>query len=325
MAINAIRDAGYEIALSNMPRSLGPLIFVFTGTGNVSQGAQELFAHLPHEFVDVAALPKVAQKGLINKVYGCVVGRHDHLFTKDGKPFDEESFLKYPETYISKFATEIAPYASVIINGIYWGIKTPRLITIPDAKYLLTPKSSKYDAPGCPTLPHRLIAICDISADPGGSIEFMNECTTIDKPFTIYDADMHRYSDSFDAPSGCLVCSIDNMPAQMPFEATEQFGDLLFPYIIDMLNCATYLPFENLNCREEIKRAIITDNGKLTPNFSYIEELRRQGKSAHKRPIVKPVDKRILLLGAGMVSGPFVSYFARKEHISLTVCMSLLI
>ncbi|KAK6036678.1 hypothetical protein COOONC_25817 [Cooperia oncophora] len=51
--------------------------------------------------------------------------------------------------------------------------------------------------PGCPTLPHRLVAICDISADPGGSIEFMTECTTIDKPFMIYDADFHTSSDSW--------------------------------------------------------------------------------------------------------------------------------
>ena len=49
--------------------------------------------------------------------------------------------------------------------------------------------------PGCPTLPHRLVALCDISADPGGSIEFMNECTTIDKPFTVYDADFNTSND----------------------------------------------------------------------------------------------------------------------------------
>jgi alpha-aminoadipic semialdehyde synthase len=42
MAINALRDCGYEIALGVMPQSLGPLIFTFTGTGNVSAGAQEL-------------------------------------------------------------------------------------------------------------------------------------------------------------------------------------------------------------------------------------------------------------------------------------------
>lgn len=45
---------------------------------------------------------------------------------------------------------------------------------------------------GAPALPHRMLAICDISADPGGSIEFMNECTTIDTPFCLYDADRNK-------------------------------------------------------------------------------------------------------------------------------------
>ena len=50
---------------------------------------------------------------------------------------------------------------------------------------------------GAPSLPHRLLAICDISADPGGSIEFMNECTTIDEPFCLYDADRNKDKKSF--------------------------------------------------------------------------------------------------------------------------------
>jgi hypothetical protein len=66
MAINAVRDCGYEIALNRLPRSIGPLIFVFTGSGNVSQGAQDLFKHLPHEFIDVNTLPQVAKKGRKN-------------------------------------------------------------------------------------------------------------------------------------------------------------------------------------------------------------------------------------------------------------------
>ncbi len=46
----------------------------------------------------------------------------------------------------------------------------------------------------------RMIAICDISADPGGSIEFMTDCTTIDKPFCIYDADQHKVTDRYASP-----------------------------------------------------------------------------------------------------------------------------
>ena len=50
---------------------------------------------------------------------------------------------------------------------------------------------------GCPYLPHRLIAICDISADPNGSIEVMKECTTIDQPFVTYDAESDISHDRF--------------------------------------------------------------------------------------------------------------------------------
>ena len=54
-----------------------------------------------------------------------------------------------------------------------------------------------YSIKGSPNLPHRLIGICDISADPGGSIEFMNECTTIDEPFCLYDADQNKDKKTF--------------------------------------------------------------------------------------------------------------------------------
>ena len=57
------------------------------------------------------------------------------------------------------------------------------------------------DVVGSPRLPHRLVAICDISADPGGSIEFMNECTTIDEPFCLYDADQNKDKKTFKVSS----------------------------------------------------------------------------------------------------------------------------
>lgn len=98
-------------------------------------------------------------------------------------------------------ATSVAPFASVIINGIYWAVNSPRLLTIADAKSLMQPSI------GSP-LPHRLLAICDISADPGGSIEFMTECTTIDKPFCLYNSDYSVHnSQDFSGP-GVLICSV---------------------------------------------------------------------------------------------------------------------
>jgi alpha-aminoadipic semialdehyde synthase len=100
----------------------------------------------------------------------------------------------------------------VIINGIYWAVGSPKLLTIPDAKYLLRPAHTPWlpISVGAPALPHRMLAICDISADPGGSIEFMNECTTIDTPFCLYDADRNKETQRCDIFTGlkffCFCC-----------------------------------------------------------------------------------------------------------------------
>ncbi|XP_059138929.1 alpha-aminoadipic semialdehyde synthase, mitochondrial-like [Physella acuta] len=319
MARQAVRDAGYEIALGRMPRSIGPMTFVFTGSGNVSQGAQEVFQELPHEYIEPEHLPKVAMQGSTSKLYACVVSREDHFKRKDGGKFDAEEFEKHPERYASSFSHDIAPYASCIINGIYWAPGAPRLITIPDAKTLLQPTVAPWlpSSPGCPTLPHRLLAICDISADPGGSIEFMKECTTIDRPFSLYDAEQNVDSESF-AGDGVLICSIDNMPAQIPREATEYFGSLLFPYIKEMLKSNAKTPFEEYNCSPIVKNAVITSNGHLTPNFKYIQQLRQQRASAHKAKL-SVATERILVLGAGYVAGPAVQYLSRESRTCVTV------
>lgn len=277
MARNAVRDAGYEIALGRMPRSIGPMTFVFTGSGNVSQGAQEVFQEFPHEYIEPEHLPKVAAQGSTSKLYACVVSRDDHYVRKEGGKFDAEEFEQFPDRYASTFSHQIAPYASCIINGIYWAPGAPRLITIPDAKILLRPTDAPWlpSSPGCPTLPHRLLAICDISADPGGSIEFMKECTTIDKPFSLYDAEQNVDKESF-AGDGVLICSIDNMPAQIPREATDFFGSLLLPYIPEMLKVDAQRRFEEIDCSSVVKDAIIACNGKLAKNYEYIDDLRKK-------------------------------------------------
>lgn len=325
MASQAIRDAGYEISLGRMPQSIGPLTFVFTGSGNVSQGAQEIFQDLPHEYVEPEHLPKVAKHGSTKKVYGCVVSREDHLFNKETKKFVAEEFEQHPELYASNFALNIAPYASCIINGIYYAPNSPRLISIPDAKNLLQPQLQPWlpTSPGCPQLPHRLLAICDISADPGGSIEFMKECTTIDAPFCLYDADQNMETERFFG-DGVLICSIDNMPAQIPREATDFFGSLLLPYIPDLINSDAIKPFEEMEASPVVKNAVITSNGSLTPNFEYIKKLREQKSAQAKtQTMARSSVKKVLILGAGYVSAPVVDYLTRDTRISVTVAAQI--
>ncbi|KAK3608349.1 hypothetical protein CHS0354_030804 [Potamilus streckersoni] len=319
MARQAVRDAGYEIALGRMPKSIGPLTFVFTGSGNVSQGAQEVFQELPHEYIEPDHLPKIVRKGSTKKIYACVASREDHYVRKEGGNFNAEEFEQHPDRYVSVFSHKIAPYASCIINGIYWAPLAPRLITIPDAKTLLKAQEFPWipSSMGCPNLPHRLLALCDISADPGGSIEFMKACTTIDKPFCLYDAEQNMNTESF-AGSGVLICSIDNMPAQIPREATDFFGGLLLPHIPDMLISDAKTPFSEYQATPFVKNAVITSNGKLTPKFEYIAELRTKSRSSKKIPVV-PGQKKVLILGAGYVSRPTIEYLCRDKNVNVTV------
>uniref|UniRef100_A0A3B3TXY5 Aminoadipate-semialdehyde synthase n=1 Tax=Poecilia latipinna TaxID=48699 RepID=A0A3B3TXY5_9TELE len=304
-AIQAVRDCGYEISMGLMPRSIGPLTFCFTGTGNVSKGAQDMINELPVEYVEPHELKDVSETGDMNKVYATVLSRRHHLVRKSDGNYDPMEYENHPELYTSHFRTSVAPYTTCLINGIYWDPHTPRLLRRLDAQRLIRPlKSLSALNEGSPALPHKLLAICDISADTGGSIEFMTECTTIDKPFCIYDADQHIDHDSVEG-NGILMCSIDNLPAQLPIEATEYFGDRLFPYIWEMVSCA-----------------IITSNGALTPKFEYIEKMREKREKAQ---ILKRTGmKRVLLLGSGYVSGPVVEYLSRDEGTQVTVASMLL-
>ncbi|CAI5665916.1 unnamed protein product [Oreochromis niloticus] len=191
-AIQAVRDCGYEISMGLMPKSIGPLTFCFTGTGNVSKGAQDIINELPVEYVEPHELKDVSETGDMTKVYATVLSRHHHLVRKSDGIYDPIEYEIHPELYTSHFRTSVAPYTTCLINGIYWDPHTPRLLRRLDAQMLIRPqKSSSADNEGSPKLPHKLLAICDISADTGGSIGFMNECTTIDKPFCMYDADQH--------------------------------------------------------------------------------------------------------------------------------------
>uniref|UniRef100_A0A8C6SNZ0 Aminoadipate-semialdehyde synthase n=1 Tax=Neogobius melanostomus TaxID=47308 RepID=A0A8C6SNZ0_9GOBI len=298
-AIQAVRDCGYEISVGLMPKSIGPVTFCFTGTGNVSKGAQDIINELPVEYVEPHELKDVSETGDMTKVYATVLSRHHHVMRKSDGVYDPLEYENHPELYTSHFRTSVAPYTTCLINGIYWDRHTPRLLRRSDAQKLMRPpKNSLPCNKGSPALPHKLLAICDISADTDGSIEFMNVCTTINKPFCLYDADQHIDNDSVEG-NGFLMCSIDNLPAQLPIEATEYFGD------------HASRPLDEEEFSPQVRDAVITSNGKLTPKFEYIDKLREER--------YKSGMKRVLLLGTGYVSGPVVEYLTRDDKTQVTV------
>lgn len=321
-AIQAVRDCGYEISMGLMPKSIGPVTFCFTGTGNVSKGAQDILNELPVEYVEPHELKDVSEIGEMSRVYATVLSRHHHLMRKSDGFYDPMEYEDHPELYTSHFRTSVAPYTTCLINGVYWDPHTPRLLRRIDAQKLIKPlKKSPPATEGAPHLPHKLLAICDISADTGGSIGFMNECTTIDKPFCMYDADQHVDHDSVEG-NGILMCSIDNLPAQLPIGATDYFGDRLFPYLWEMLPSDASRPLDEEDFSPQVRDAVITSNGVLTPKFEYINKLRERREKAQ---IMKKTGmRRVLLLGSGYVSGPVVEYLTRDKTTQVTVASMML-
>ncbi|KAJ0029303.1 hypothetical protein NQD34_004300 [Periophthalmus magnuspinnatus] len=327
-AIQAVRDCGYEISMGLMPKSIGPVTFCFTGTGNVSKGAQDIINELPVEYVEPHELKDVSETGDLTKVYATVLSRHHHLMRKSDGIYDPMEYENHPELYTSHFRTSVAPYTTCLINGIYWDPHTPRLLRRLDAQKLRRPpKNSTVHNEGSPALPHKLLAICDISADTGGSIEFMTECTTIDKPFCIYDADQHIDHDSVEG-NGILMCSIDNLPGAA---AHRGHGILRRPplplYLGDgktlgQLPSDATRPLEEEEFSPQVRDAVITSNGKLTPKFAYIDKLREEREKA--QIMKKSGMKRVLMLGTGYVSGPVVEYLTRDDKTQVTVASVML-
>ncbi|CAK9143273.1 unnamed protein product [Ilex paraguariensis] len=122
----AVISVGEEIATVGLPSGICPLVFVFTGSGNVSHGAQEIFNLLPHTSVDPSRLPELfgmardlTQSARASKryfqVYGCNVTCQDMVEHNDpAKVFDKADYYAHPEHYKPIFHEKIAPYASVI-------------------------------------------------------------------------------------------------------------------------------------------------------------------------------------------------------------------
>jgi alpha-aminoadipic semialdehyde synthase len=152
-----------------------------------------------------------------------------------------------------------------------------------------------------------------------------------------------------------LLGSVDNLPAELPAEASQLFGDNLLPYVPMLAKADGTLPLEAQadDLGLVLHHATITNHGKLTPRYEYIDKLRKEheadaaGASAPPPSTVKVADststagasqaaaggsaagaahrgqgrQRVLLLGSGLVAGSYVHQLARLcgEHAGLTV------
>ena len=73
----------------------------------------------------------------------------------------------------------------------------------------------------------RFMGVCDISADAEGSIEFTSRFTSIEEPFLLYNPITQDFKEKIGqmAAKDILFHSVDHLPAEMPREASNHFGN----------------------------------------------------------------------------------------------------
>ena len=73
------------------------------------------------------------------------------------------------------------------------------------------------------------------------------------------------------AENDILFTSVDHLPAEMPREASNHFGSRLMPFVEAVVRSDISREFaEQSDLPVEIRNAVITAKGSLTPDYAYI-------------------------------------------------------
>lgn len=243
--------------LDRLPDRLRPLVFGFTGYGNVSQGAQEILDLLQPHVVPPARLAEAGEgpDPLIKVVF-----HEQHLVEhRQGAPFELQDYYDRPERYSSTFEGYLEQL-SVLVNCIYWDARYPRLVTLDKLREMW----SRGVQP-------RLRVIGDISCDIEGSIEATVRCTVPDNPVYLYNPLTGKTEDGC-AGEGPVILAVDNLPAELPREASESFSMALMPFVPSLASADFTGPFDACDLPDPIRRAVIVYQGELTEEYSHLSE-----------------------------------------------------
>lgn len=249
-----IREVAENIALNGLPAKMKGIVIGITGYGNVSQGVQEILDILPH--TEISPYQLLEDKRELTGIVKVVFKEKDLVVhTNPRAQFELQDYYDSPEKYKSKFE-QYLPYMDVLMNSIYWNEKYPMLVT---KEYLKSKEK------------HRLAIIGDITCDIGGSIEITYKSTESDNSTFVYDHTNDSFKDGYEG-NGVAVVAVDNLPTELPTDASVAFSETLNRFIPGIVNADYSEPFEDVDMPAEIKRAVIVYNGKLTPDFEYLNE-----------------------------------------------------
>jgi alpha-aminoadipic semialdehyde synthase len=255
-----ISAIGQQVAEKGIPKELLPFVIGFTGYGNVSQGAQEILGLLPVKEISPKKLLDLRDRNKLpdNIVYKVIFHEEDLVEHIGGEPFDLHDYYTNPANYRSVFEKYI-PHLSMLINCIYWDHRYPRLVT---REYL-----KKLFYKGRP----KLSVISDISCDVGGSIECNLAPASIDNPLYVYNPDTEKMTIGHEG-EGMLMMAVDILPAELPRDASNGFGDVLVNFVKPIADADFEDSFEDIDLPKSIKKGLILHRGELTPDYKYLEK-----------------------------------------------------
>lgn len=255
----AIARAGEVIRAEGLPEAITPLTIGVTGYGNVSKGAWEILNLLPLEMIEPEQLADIVGGGTASRhvLYAAQFRRHHLVTPKDDLgSSDCRRYYDCPENFRPIFEQHL-PHLSVMVNGIYWDARFPRLVTREGLRRLA--EAGRL----------RLHVIGDVSCDVEGSVEVTVKATEPGDPVFVYDPLTGEVRDGYQGP-GVAVMAVDILPSELPRDASENFSTVLTPYVAAIAAADFDAPFEALALPPEIKRAVIVHRGELTPEYRHL-------------------------------------------------------
>ncbi|MDC0204869.1 NAD(P)-dependent oxidoreductase [Flavobacteriales bacterium] len=213
---------------------------VITGKGRAGKGVIEL--------MKLANIKEVSKSDFLYQSFNEAVFLHlntmDYNERKDGNPSDKNEFYNNPKLYKSSFM-DFAKHANIFIAAHYYSTDSPFLFTREDAKH--------------PDFNLKVIA--DISCDINGPVASTIRSSTVTNPIYGYNPQTEQ-EDDYMKNDVIAVMAVDNLPCELPKDASEYFGNELLEHILPLIVKG--------DKDKIIENATICKNGDLTPQFDYL-------------------------------------------------------
>ena len=215
---------------------------LLTGNGKVAYGAKEMLDALHIKQVSVQ---DYIENSFDEPVY-CLADVLDYNKHKEDKNTTNTHFYAHPGAYTSDFY-RFAKVTDFFIAGHFYGNGAPFLFTREDAK------SNDF----------KIKFVADISCDVDGPVASTIRASTIADPLYGYDPKSESEV-SYTSENAIVVMAVDNLPCELPMDASEGFGALFLENVIPA--------FFNDDKEGVLKRSKMTANGKLTARFAYLQD-----------------------------------------------------